>query len=146
MKHLDETTTLSTSGVQYNPSKKYTLAVFLESIMHSIKDICKCIYPHLAEDQEFHFPSTFKKMNYQGQEYCAKQYIHAKSVFPLLNINANIILFYVQHWYIIFGVHILTCFITHPFVYVSWHPLQHSIGKPYHTVCLEIALSTLLFH
>ena len=53
--------------------------------MHSIKDICKHIYPHLSEDQEFHFPSTYKKMTsitYQGQEYRARQYIHAKSVFP----------------------------------------------------------------
>lgn len=154
MKHLDEKacmTTNSTSGLQYNPSKKYILAVFPESVMHSIKDVCKHIYPQLSEDQEFHFPSTYKKMTsitYQGQEYRAGQYIHAKNVFPFSSTSYASVptsSFFdpslrpaLVHTFCVYTFQHADMFITHPFAFVSWlaqHPLQHSIGKPYQIWC-----------
>ncbi len=153
VKHLDRQISLtvqSSSGFQYVPAIKYTLAVFSESHIPFLSQIYCTIYPALSEQLSCTVTQsqTYRMMHsitICNQKINSGQFVYAKSVFPFqTSLSDTTQTVFTDptyrpakvHHFAIHSVQVTesSCTITHAFAVISWlmhHPLQHSIGKPY---------------
>lgn len=153
VKHLDTSVSKAThfsSGFEFVPSCKYTLAALSHSQVEILSRIYGMIYPSLPA---VCLLQSFKRMlsvTINGQQICAGQYVLAKSMFPFaVSSEACRTVFFDPsvrpakvHCFAIHSFHVNdTTVITHGFAIVTW-PLQHSglntFGKPYQVWCSSV--------
>ena len=84
-KHLDthaSNVSQFSTGFQYVPAKKYTLAVFSQSQSDSVRNIYRALYPSLILESVI-FTQSYRKMlsvTINDQVFCAGQYALAKTM------------------------------------------------------------------
>ena len=155
-KHLDShvlsNVSQFTTGFQYVPAKKYTLAVFSQSQSDSVKNLYRALYPSLMLESVI-FTQSYCKMfsvTINDQVFCAGQYALAKTTgstettaSTTSSAPPHALVRPAKLWH--FAIHSVSVGestkITHGFAIVSWpmtHPDRNALGKPFEVWCFNL--------
>ena len=150
-KHLDchvlSNVSHFSTGFQYVPARKYTLAVFSQSQLDLVKNLYHIFYPSLVPESVI-FTQSYRKIlsvTINDQVFRAGQYALAENMGSSTTCTASnpSLVRPAKLWY--FAIHSVNTSesekITHGFAIVSWpmiHPDRNALGKPFEVWCWNL--------